>query len=222
MVLKLKKKKKLLLKKSVPDAPFEEPTPETPDLPDASAITEDQQLAEDEKLHLPVVADASGKSALPPMECSTCHIGAECPEYKEGFVCYYEKEFNSFGTREADEIYETMYKVVGRNVRRLNMALLSEQVAAGGAQDPNVTRLSEVVMGQLRSLADFKRSQQSITVTATGPKAGGILSQLFGGRQEETIPLELNPSGQSIVQGSIIEEPKEESKVVVELTRTNQ
>ena len=91
----------------------------------------------DGKAGLPVVKDIS----LPPRECSACHIGSECPEYKEGYVCFFDKEFKSFDVRSMDGIQNTIGALIQKNMERLQIALLSEQCVSGGQPDPNVTRL---------------------------------------------------------------------------------
>jgi hypothetical protein len=163
-----------------------------------------------EKRHLPIVSGPKGEPDLPAMECSTCAIGAECPEYKEGYICAWNQKFNSFGSRDTSEIQNALYEVVGENMRRLRFAWVLEKVAGGGMQDPNVTHLSNTVVQQLQMLHEFDRSTQSVRLTATGKGASGILSKMFGVGGSKSI--DLNPA-------PVVEQASGDV-VVVEMTKT--
>ena len=133
---------------------------------------------------------------LPGYACSTCAIGPECPEFKEGFVCAYREAFKVFPTRDGDAVVELMAAVVSTNAERWGMATLAERVVNGGLVDPKVTSLSETVFSQSKALVDLQREMSRVSVTVRGSAgtlgAGqggpGVLSKLFGGGGEAVAP----------------------------------
>lgn len=159
----------------------------------------------DGRIGLPVVGGR--ELTLPPMECSTCHIGQDCPEYKEGFVCFYEKDFKSFNVRETSGVVAAMEAILAQNLKRLQYAYLSEQIVSNGQVDANITRLSSEVLRQMENLVNLKRATQVIQVQAKGKSAGGVLSRMFGAKPSSSDEIELNP-------------PQEDGEVTVTMTKT--
>lgn len=157
--------------------------------------------ADSSKRHLPVVQGSKTpvqEMKQPPLACSSCTLGVECHEYQEGYVCAFEENFSQFGrTRDLDEIEEQMYAVVGDSVRRYNFSVMQEKVISGGAISPETTSLGQVVMSQLRQLADMRRVKNSVKLTQETTKKGGILSELFGAAAQTVTSnsVELNPPG---------------------------
>lgn len=121
---------------------------------------------------------------LPRLSCNTCATGPECPEYKTGYVCAYEKAFKAFPSRDLDCVLELARYIVDKNKERLLRAMFSEQLVSGGSVDPEVTRLSEVVLKQVDHLIRLNSEtvQHELSISENG---SGILSKLFGGFNEE-------------------------------------
>ena len=44
----------------------------------------------------------------PKFACDTCYAAAKCPDYKQGYVCAYQKMFNRFDTRDMGDIITAM------------------------------------------------------------------------------------------------------------------
>lgn len=136
---------------------------------------------------------------LPARECSTCHIGQECPEYQEGYVCFFDERFKGWELRSSDGILNAMTAMIAKNMERLQMAYLTEQIVMTGQVDPGVTRLSEVVMNQMANYANMRRNLTSVSVTMRGPDmvkktGGGVLQRIFGGGPtEKPADILLNP-----------------------------
>lgn len=123
---------------------------------------------------------------LPKYACSTCALGPECPEFKEGYVCAYEGAFKAFPVRDVDAVTALMVEIVDTNKARLRMAQLQERLTSGGMATPDVTRLSEVVLNQAKALVEMQQEVNKVTVTVAGGRdapatGGGILSRLFSG-----------------------------------------
>ena len=168
----------------------------------ASALAEAQTQA----AHAAAREPKEGQT-IPPLECSTCTVGVQCPKFNEGDICGYESSFSSFDIRSATGIIQAMEMMLVQNLKRLQLMYLFEQVQSGGLVDPNITRLSSEVQGQMRNLLELKRQTQTITVETTGPAVGGVLSRMFGAPTNAPSSLELHPE-------------EAESKVVVRMTRS--
>lgn len=132
---------------------------------------------------------------FPKLACSNCFMAAKCPEYKDGYVCAYNKMFERFDTRNMTDIIESMQGIVGHGMKRLQIAMMFEMM--NGNIDPAVTGLMDNTMKNL----DFLRSmyenasaeviKQSRVIRADGsveestsvhnPRSGGILEKIFGG-----------------------------------------
>lgn len=124
---------------------------------------------------------------LPTYACSTCALGPECPEFKEGYVCAFVDSFKAFPVRDVDAVTELMVEIVDTNKVRLRMAQMQERLTSGGMATPDVTRLSEVVLNQAKALIEMQQEVNKVTVSVTGardevrPAGQGILSRLFSG-----------------------------------------
>lgn len=96
-------------------------------------------------------------------------------------------------------------EVLENNKKRLRFAMLNEQISTGApGMDANVTRLSEVVMGQAKGLLELQQETRKVSLkieaSNVGPHAGaatqGILSRLFGSTQ----PLDALPPRNDVPQ----------------------
>ena len=140
-------------------------------------------------------------ATIPPLECSTCHVGASCFKFSEGDVCSFEKEFMSFDVRSTTGILSAMEMMLVQNLKRLQIMYLSEQMVSGGMADPQITRLSSEIQTQMMTLLNLRRQSQTVTVEASGPAAGGVLSRMFGKPMNSPSPIDLHPEeGESRVR----------------------
>jgi hypothetical protein len=131
--------------------------------------------------------------SLPKLACNNCSIGPECPGYKLGAICKLNKAFKAFPTRNADAVVEAMRYILEKNKERLFRAYYAEDQVAGGQLDMTVTKMSEVVQRQLQSFLDLSDATREVGVTVVGQEPRGILSRLFGGKEEE-VDADLNPA----------------------------
>lgn len=130
---------------------------------------------------------------LPGYNCSACHIGPECPEFQEGSVCAFRESFKAFPARDAESVMHLMGEIVDSNKERWRFGLMTERLVNGGMPDPNVTRLSEVVMSQTQDLIALQKDSEKVSITFTeqgttateAVEKGGFLSKLFQGIQPE-------------------------------------
>lgn len=131
----------------------------------------------------------------PKLACSNCFMAAKCPEYKDGYVCAYNKMFERFDTRNMTDIIESMQGIVGHGMKRLQIAMMFEMM--NGNIDPAVTALANNTLSNLNFLKSMYENasaeviKQSRVIRADGsieentsvhnPRSGGILEKIFGG-----------------------------------------
>jgi hypothetical protein len=134
----------------------------------------------------------------PKLFCDTCYKSGDCPEYKQGYICAYEKLFKRFNTRNADDVLDAMYSMVNMNMERLQRASIFEMMD-GGMVTPEVTGLIDqnvkllmtvkemtqhnpkVIASQHRTVREDGTVEETNTVNMSNPVHGGILSKIFGG-----------------------------------------
>jgi len=124
-----------------------------------------------------VVRTKSRRLEKPPLHCSICEIGLECPEYHEGYVCAFTPQFANVNTRSMEGIIDHLAQIFEDNILRLRRARLAEEILLGGRADRKTTRLSTLCMRQAAQLVEYMRALESTSVVASGE---GILSQIFG------------------------------------------
>lgn len=193
----------------------------------AAETPESTTLTVEGNVHLPVVVNVRSNIALetsrlndavPKFACSTCTISSECPEFREGYVCAFNDAFKSFDVRSVDNVIELMRIIVNRNKERMFRAFMHEEIVSGGQLDPNVTRQSEIVLGQLQRMVELSTKTKRIGVHVVGPGAsqqgGGVLSRLFGA----DTPGELNLNEGAELKEEARDESKSAEKEVVDTT----
>jgi hypothetical protein len=117
-------------------------------------------------------------AAAPLMQCSTCYIRRECPEFSDGASCKYEIPVQVESGNQLRAVLNTIIRIQAQ--RALVMTMMEQ--AKGGYADANtgaeIDRLARLV--RLRS--DAEKSSVTLSLTASGPAArqGGYLSSLFG------------------------------------------
>lgn len=138
----------------------------------------------------------------PKFACDTCYAASNCPEYKSGYVCAYDKMFNRFDTRDMGDIIQGMQGIVSHNMARMQRAMVMETL--NGTIDDTVTSLMSQNMGYLQLLQKMYENGSSEvlrqtrimradgsteeTTQITNPQSGGILEKLFGGMQKDSPP----------------------------------
>jgi hypothetical protein len=124
------------------------------------------------------------QKGLPGLTCSACAMSGECPEYKEGDVCYFDPLFKLLPVRDVSAHMAHIENLLEWDKERTYRALLSERLTTGGQIDP---RVSAQLNDHLARLSQYEAKLRgampanptaSAHMKASGP---GILSQLFGG-----------------------------------------
>ena len=149
----------------------------------------------------------------PKLNCNTCYKSGDCPEYKPGYVCAFDKMFKRFDTRNAEDVMDAMSSMINHNLERLQRAMMFE-IMDGGMPTPEVTGLIDQnaklleKLQQLRQLSPQTIIQQRRIYTPDGtetiensmsvnPSSGGILSQIFGTPSKATKDEDVDPPKKS-------------------------
>ena len=139
--------------------------------------------------------------SMPKMACNTCYKAQDCPDYKEGYVCMYNKMFKRFNTRNASDIMDALHGMVELNLERLQRMAFFE-IMDGGMADPNVSALidqntkllnmlqqmgvSSKVVAQRKTIVDENGRIEETTTVSANPQEGGILTKIFGSMKNVT------------------------------------
>jgi hypothetical protein len=183
------------------------PPPKPDDMPEVTAY--DEEL----KNHgITITRDSTGRfikgqqkvrkpknvysDLYPKLACNTCYKSGDCPQYKAGFVCAFDKMFKRFDSRNLEDVVESMQGMANFNMERLQRAMLFETLD-GGMPTPEVTGLIDQnirIMEKMKELIDHTPkavleqrrilkadgSEETTTTMNVNPTSGGILSQIFG------------------------------------------
>lgn len=133
----------------------------------------------------------------PKLACDTCYKSGECPQYKAGYVCAYDKMFKRFDSRNLEDVIESMQGMVNFNMARLQRAMIFETLD-GGMITPEVSNLidqnvrlmekmKDLIINSPKAVVSQKRviredgTEEVVTeMNVSNPNSGGILSRLFG------------------------------------------
>lgn len=125
----------------------------------------------------------------PKLVCNTCYASQNCPEFKEGYVCAFNKMFKRFDCRRVDDILEAMQGMVNLNMERMQRVAIFEMLD-GGMPDGNLTMLIDQNMRLLQNMSNVLKQQEVMThtkvITADGTttettkvNSPGILERMF-------------------------------------------
>lgn len=134
---------------------------------------------------------------MPKLSCDTCVKGTQCPEFKAGFVCAFNKLFKRFDSRNADDVEDAIASMVEHNLQRMQQQMMFEMID-GGMNDAGVTALIDQNIKLLSFMNQMKQTRNQVVATrkvvmdssgksvevvesvSANPQQGGILSKLFG------------------------------------------
>lgn len=97
----------------------------------------------------------------PKLACNTCYSAQTCPEFKEGYVCAYNKMFKRFDCRNANDVIEAMQGMVNMNMERMQRVAIFEMLD-GGMPDSNLTSMIDQNMRLLMNMQQVMEHQQAI------------------------------------------------------------
>ena len=103
---------------------------------------------------------------FPKLVCSTCYASQTCPEYREGYVCAYNKMFKRFDCRNTSDVLDAMSGMVNMNMERMQRLAIFEMLD-GGIADGNLTMMINQNMNLLMSMQKIHQQQEMIRQTRT-------------------------------------------------------
>lgn len=143
--------------------------------------------------------------AIARLSCDRCVLALNCPEYKAGYICAYDKLFRKFNTRKQDDVIDGLTSLADLALERVQKAYLQETTQGGVATD-TTTELMDKAWGYLSKLKDLQNevNGKPVTVSKTvvkggtientvvkgsNPQSGGFLEQLL--RDENVVEAEV-------------------------------
>lgn len=132
----------------------------------------------------------------PKLVCDTCYKSGDCPQYKAGYVCAFDRTFKKFDSRKLDDLLDGMGSIVEFNMGRLQRAMMFEMMDGGMPTaevnhliDQNMRyleKMKDIVSNSPRAIVEQRKvlksdgTQEITTSVGVTPQTGGILSQIFG------------------------------------------
>jgi hypothetical protein len=116
------------------------------------------------------------------MQCNSCFIADNCPQFKEDSPCTIEWSRLFKGEFTPTDLVQSSVAVLDLQLLRINRAATFEAVNTG-LLDPELTRNISLYFEMMKMFKDLsERPSPSISITAKGDatKGGGVLSQLLG------------------------------------------
>ena len=137
----------------------------------------------------------------PKLVCNTCYASQNCPEFKPGYVCAYNKMFKRFDCRNTEDILDAMSSMVNLNMERMQRVAIYEMLD-GGIPNGNLTSMIDQNMRLMMNMKQVMQQQEMVrqtrVVTADGTTTEtvqvnssqpGILERMFmnrGNKSQDT------------------------------------
>lgn len=134
---------------------------------------------------------------MPKLFCDSCYKSGDCPQYKAGYVCAFDKMFKRFDSRNTQDVMDAMASMVNFNLERMQRAMMFEVMDGGfatqevtGLVDQNVRLLEKMnnmnnlmpkaIVSQKRVVREDGTEEVVTEMNVSNPQQGGILSAIFG------------------------------------------
>lgn len=142
----------------------------------------------------PISATVKADQLGMPKLCDQCYLIDKCPHYEEGASCYFR---NAVKVESAGSMLDIMKMMLEMQGERVMFGRFIEQ-SEGGYIDANLSKEMKLMMDLMKDFKDLISDPQDeisikvkgsaargggSTETPQGQNAGGILSQIFGGKQ---------------------------------------
>ena len=111
----------------------------------------------------------------PKLACNTCYAAQSCPEYKEGYVCAYNKMFKRFDSRDSEDILDAMSSMVNLNMERMQREAIFEMLD-GGTTSSVLTQMIDQNMRLLQQMQEVQQAHEVIRQTRV-MRADGTMEQ---------------------------------------------
>ena len=136
--------------------------------------------------------------ALPRLSCDRCVMAMNCPEYRAGYICAYDKTFRKYNTRNIEDVKQGMTAIADLALERAQKAFMQE-TAMGGVPTKATTQALNDAWNYLSKLHELEKegdpsepvtiqhtkvkggSIETTTVMGKNPQQGGLLEKIFLG-----------------------------------------
>lgn len=112
----------------------------------------------------------------PKLACSTCYAAQTCPEYKEGYVCAFNKMFKRFDCRKMEDILEAMQGMVNLNMERMQREAIFETLN-GGMAGGTLTNLIDQNMRLLMNMKQVYSANEAVVKQVRTIQADGTVQE---------------------------------------------
>lgn len=112
----------------------------------------------------------------PKLACSTCYAAQTCPEYKEGYVCAFNKMFKRFDCRKTEDILEAMQGMVNLNMERMQREAIFETLN-GGMAGGTLTNLIDQNMRLLMNMKQVYNANEAVVKQVRTIQADGTVQE---------------------------------------------
>lgn len=140
----------------------------------------------------------------PKLVCDTCYKSGDCPQYKAGYVCAFDRMFKRFDSRNYDDVVDAMASMVNNNLERMQRAMMFETMDGGfitpevtGLIDQNMRLLEKMqnvqnnrpkpILSQTRVVNSDGSEQTTTQVDVSHGGGAGILASLFGNSNSNSV-----------------------------------
>lgn len=121
---------------------------------------------------------------MPKLSCDTCYSAQSCSKFKTGYVCAYNKVFNSFDSRKIEDVVDMLASLTNMNASRIQRIALFETLEGGGI-DPNLNSLIQLQLGLINNMRDLYNTNQGKSTFEMNIKASGDNSSVSNGLLEK-------------------------------------
>ena len=112
----------------------------------------------------------------PKLACSTCYAAQTCPEFKEGYVCAFNKMFKRFDCRKTEDILEAMQGMVNLNMERMQREAIFETLN-GGMAGGTLTNLIDQNMRLLMNMKQVYSANEAVIKQVRTVQADGTVQE---------------------------------------------
>lgn len=133
----------------------------------------------------------------PKLVCNNCYKSGDCPQFKAGYVCAFDRMMKRFDSRNYEDVVDAMASMVNNNLERMQRAMMFETMDGGfitpevtGLIDQNMRLLEKMqglqsnkpkpVLSQTRIVNSDGSEHTTTQVEVGSDSGGGILEKIFG------------------------------------------
>lgn len=114
---------------------------------------------------------------MPVMHCNNCAFSQQCPQYKAGYECAFNRFFDAHAIQNEQDLIFYAKQLCEQGVKRSQKMLLAEALS-GGAPSLETTEALSIAFAQLMQLHDRVTESAEVEIESSDST---IIGKLFGG-----------------------------------------